>query len=199
VSAEIFAGTAFSLPTKLTVRLQDAEDIMIKARYHTKPWFGSPYYALRLGYDKWSTELVHHKLYLQNPSNGVESFNVSHGYNMAFVNRAFTPDDAVSIFRLGLGMVVGHPEGRIKGRDMSPVKSFLGGGYHIAGVCVQVAFGPAINVIEHFFFRPEVKLTAAWARMPINGNASVIVPNIAIHTLLGIGYTSVKARSKACA
>lgn len=192
LTAEVFAGTSWSLPTTLRIDQRGEDIIKFKARYHTLPWHGSPYYAYRLGYQKWSAELVHHKLYLQNPTSEIEHFEVSHGYNMAMLSRTLPYRNSPGIFRIGLGMVIGHPEGRIRGKAINPVKSFLGGGYHLSGICVQAAAGPPLSIAKHWFFRPEVKLTAAWSRMPLLGGGTATVPNIALHTLFGFGYRSAR-------
>ncbi|RNI30581.1 hypothetical protein EFB08_04850 [Rufibacter latericius] len=190
LTAEVFAGTSWSLPMPLRIEQPGEPTLRFKARYTTRPWTGSPYYAYRLGYENWSAELVHHKVYLENPPSEIEHFEVSHGYNLAMVSRAFPFRESPGIFRIGLGMVIGHPEGRIRGKAINPVKSLLGGGYHISGVCLQVAVGSKLGVADHWFFRPEAKLTAAWARMPLAGGGSATVPNIALHTLFGFGYRS---------
>jgi hypothetical protein len=189
-TAEVFGGTAWSLSLPLRIKQPGEAPIRFKARYRTRPWQGSPYYAYRLGYQHWSAELVHHKIYLQNPTPEVEHFEVSHGYNLAMVSRALPVAVSPALFRLGLGLVIGHPEGRIRGKAINPVRSVLGGGYHISGLCVQAAAGPPLSLAEHWFFRPEVKVTAAWARMPLAGGGTATVPNIALHTLFGFGYRS---------
>lgn len=189
-TAEIFAGTAWNLPMPLHIEQPGESPLNLRARYKTRPWQGSPYYAYRLGYDGWCAELVHHKLYLQNPPPEIEHFEVSHGYNMAMVSRTLPYHGAQPIFRLGIGLVIGHPEGRIRGKAINPVKSMLGGGYHISGLCVQLAVGPPLGITEHWFFRPEAKLTAAWARMPLSGDGYAEVPSLALHTLMGFGYRS---------
>lgn len=191
LTAEVFAGTAWSLPLPLRIEQPGEAPIRFKARYSTRPWRGSPYYAYRLGYQHWSTELVHHKLYLENPPSEIEHFEVSHGYNLAMVSRAIPFDDSPAL-RIGLGLVIGHPEGRIRGKAINPVRSLLRGGYHISGFCLQAAVGPQLEIAEHWFFLPEAKLTAAWARMPLAGGGAAIVPNIALHALFGFGYRSLR-------
>ena len=192
LTAEVFAGTSWSLPLPLRIEQPSKTPIRFKARYSTRPWKGSPYYAYRLGYQHWSAELVHHKLYLDNPSSEIEHFEVSHGYNLAMISRALSFNNSPAIFKIGLGMVIGHPEGRIRGKVINPVRSLLGGGYHISGLCLQAAVGPQLGIAEHWFFRPEVKLTAAWACMPVAGGGNATVPNIALHTLFGFAYRSVR-------
>lgn len=189
-TAEVFAGTSWSLPTSLKIAQPGEAPIRFKARYRTRPWHGSPYYAYRVGYRNWSAELVHQKVYLRNPPPEVDYFEVSHGYNLAMVSRAVPFNNAPAIFRIGLGLVIGHPEGSIRGKPINPVQSFLGGGYHISGVCLQAAVGPPLRLAGHWYFKPEAKLTAAWARMPLAGGGTATVPNIALHTLFGFGYRS---------
>jgi hypothetical protein len=133
---------------------------------------------------------VHHKLYLQNQPPEIQHFEVSHGYNLAMVSRAVPLAERYGVFRFGIGLVIGHPEGRIRGQAINPVRSLLGGGYHISGLCLQVAAGPPLGVAKHWFFRPETKLTAAFTRMPLAGGGTATVPNIALHTLVGFGYRS---------
>ena len=190
LTAEVFTGTAWNLPLPLRIEQPGEVPIQFKARYSTRPWSGSPYYAYRLGYRHWSAELVHHKLYLDNPPSGIEHFEVSHGYNLAMVSRGIPFSNAPVSFRVGLGLVIGHPEGRIRGKAIHPVHSLLGGGYHISGLCLQAAAGPQLGIADNWFFRPEVKLTAAWARMPLAGGGTATVPNVAVHTLFGFGYRS---------
>jgi hypothetical protein len=192
LTGEVFAGTAWSLPLPLRVEQPGQTPIHFKARYSTRPWRSSPYYAYRLGYQHWSAELVHHKLYLENPPPEIEHFEVSHGYNLVMISRTLAPGDSPAIFRIGLGLVIGHPEGRIRGKAINPVRSLLGGGYHISGLCLQAAAGPQLGIAEHWFFRPEFKITAAWAQMPLVGGGVTKVPNIALHTLFGFGYRSLR-------
>ncbi|HEY4651021.1 MAG TPA: hypothetical protein VIG72_06380 [Pontibacter sp.] len=173
---------------RLTIKQPGEPDIVFTARYKTRPWRGAPYYAYRIGYQHWTLELVHHKLYLENPPPKIGHFEVSHGYNLALVSRniPFTTDP--SLVRVGVGLVIAHPEGRIRGRAINPVRSFLGGGYHFSGVCFQAVVGPRLYISEHWFIRPEAKLTAAWAQVPLAGGGNARVPNVAFHTLLGVGY-----------
>jgi hypothetical protein len=185
---EVFAGTAWSLPLPLRIAQPGELPVRFKARFSTRPWTGAPYYAYRLGYRQWSAELVHHKLYLENPPPEIQHFEVSHGYNLVMVSRALPFSASPTVFRVGLGLVIGHPEGQIRGKAINPVRSLLGGGYHISGLCLQAAAGPQLGIAQHWFFRPEFKFTAAWAQMPLAGGGVARVPNIALHTLLGFGY-----------
>ncbi len=192
LSAELFAGTAWSVPTPLTVRLPGAEPARLRARYATRPLADAPYYAYRVGYGTPArgveAELVHHKLYLENPRPPVEHFEVTHGYNLATAG-ARTPAGRYQV-RVGLGVVVAHPEGRVAGRAVNPVRSLLGGGYHVAGATAQLAVGrryPFGRGATAAFAAPELKLTASTARVPLAGGGYATVPNVAVHALAGLG------------
>jgi hypothetical protein len=193
LSAELFAGTAWSLRTPLGVRLPGAPSTTQRARYGTRPFADAPYYAYRVGYGSPSraveAELVHHKLYLENPAPPIERFEVTHGYNLATANvRAPAGRHQV---RAGVGFVVAHAEGRIAGRPVGgDRRTLLGGGYHVAGATLQLAVGrryPFGRGAVAAYAAPELKLTASTARVPVGGGGSVSVPNVALHVLGGLG------------
>lgn len=169
-------------------------DLHFKARYRTRPWKGAPYYAYRLGYDRWEAELVHHKIYLQNPPPEIEHFEVSHGYNLAMVN--YVRPSYGFVIRFGLGLLIGHPEGKIRGKSVGPVRSLLGGGYHISGISAQLSLARELDLSRHLFINPEVKLTAAWGRVPLAGGGRAEIPNIALHALTGLGFRTEERREK---
>jgi hypothetical protein len=190
LAAELEIGGAWSLPLPLTVAIDDARSTFT-ARYSTRPFQDAPYYSYRIARASngraVELEMLHHKLYLENPRDPVQDFQVSHGYNQAMLNVAQAGDGWG--LRLGLGIVVAHPEGRIGGRDVGPLPTILGGGYHIAGIATQFSVarrhalsGGATAPTATF----EAKITAASAHIAVNGG-SVTVPNIALHVLGGVG------------
>jgi hypothetical protein len=196
---ELLLGTAWSLPTPLVIELPGVPTVRRRARYSTRPWSDSPYYAYRAGGGStaargapagYEAELVHHKLYMDNPSPPVEHFEVTHGYNLLMAS-AVRPANRLAV-RFGVGLVIAHAEGSIAGQRVGGSRrTFLGGGYHIAGVTAQVGVGR-----RYFLGRgrvaayavPEAKLTASVARVPLGDDGgSVLVPNIAVHLLAGLG------------
>jgi len=191
LTAEIFAGSAWHFPMPLLVDLPEGHT-RLRARYHTRPFADAPYYSVRAGYVTAAgraveVEMLHHKLYLQNPTPPVERFEVSHGYNMAMVN-AVWPANGWQL-RVGLGLVIAHPEGMIAGRSVDSNRTWLGSGYHIAGVTAQAVVGRryALNHGRTMApATPEAKLTASWAQMPIPGGR-ITVPDVSVHALGGIG------------
>ncbi|HEU4564794.1 MAG TPA: hypothetical protein VFS05_09105 [Gemmatimonadaceae bacterium] len=183
---ELFAGAAHSFRTPLHIRQEGEEEIALTARWATRPFRAPPYYAYRVGWwsrgHAWEAELVHHKLYLENPPPEVQHFEVTHGYNQVTVNRA-SPLGGLTV-RVGVGVVIAHTENQVRGREQRG-GGFLGG-YHLAGATTQLALGGRIPFTPNLWLALEGKLTGSWARVPVAGG-SATVPNVAAHALAGIG------------
>ena len=187
--AAFFAGTAWSLPTRLVIRQRGEPELRLRARYETRPWADAPYYAYRLGYaprgrDAVEAELVHHKVYLANRPPEVQQFEVTHGYNLATLNYARRRPGDWSV-RVGLGLTIAHAENVVRGRRNGPIRSLLGGGYQIAGPTAQVAAGYGWALGRHVSLLPELKLTASHARVSV-ADGWATVPNVALHALVGL-------------
>ena len=191
LAAELFGGSAWSLPLPLTAELPEGRT-RIRARYSTRPFADSPYYSYRgsiSGRDGGvEAEMLHHKLYLENPVPPIDRLEITHGYNLPTIN--LVGPGAGWLFRMGLGLVVAHPEGRVAGRPISAGRTFLGGGYQIAGITTQLAVGRRYLLgrgLVAMTGAPEAKLTGSWARMRLEGGGRLIAPNVAVHLLGGLG------------
>ncbi|MBN2537511.1 hypothetical protein JXB37_04445 [candidate division WOR-3 bacterium] len=188
--AELGLGTAFSLPSNLVIRQDGEEDIELVARYDTRPLHEVPYYDLRVGKadrrGAWELELVHHKLYLANRPGEVELFEITHGYNLMTANRALALGDVV--LRLGAGTVMTHPESTIRGRVFDERQGILTTGWYFSGPCAQVGAGWQRPLSDRWRLNAELKLTGAWARVPVAGGTAD-VPNLALHLVAGAGYS----------
>jgi hypothetical protein len=203
VHAEVLFGTAWSLPTPLIIRVPNTAPIRRRGRYSTHPWSDAPYYAYRVGVGSLSergvpaayeVELLHHKLYLDDPRPPVEHFEVTHGYNLVTANVVRPANQFAA--RFGVGLVIAHAEGRIAGERVGGTRrTFLGGGYHIAGLTAQLAVGRRYAFARGrvaVYALPEVKVTASIARVPLgDAGGRVLVPNIAVHALAGLGVRRV--------
>lgn len=198
--AEFLLGTAWSLRTPLVIRLPGRAPLRLRARYGTRPWADAPYYAYRLGGGRAAgcaapagaeAELLHHKLYLENPAPPVERFEVTHGYNLAGA-AAVRPAGRVAV-RFGVALVVAHAEGRVAGTRVEQTRrTFLGGGYHIAGASAQLAVGRRYALTRGpatvLYAVPEAKITGSLARVPVgDAGGAAFVPNAAAHALAGLG------------
>ena len=188
---EVLTGSAWHVPLPLAVNV-DGKRSRIRARYATRPFADAPYYSYRAAWTERDgagieAEMLHHKLYLRNPSPPIERLEVTHGYNLPSVN-VTGPGHGWRV-RLGVGLVVAHPEGRVAGRELNGARTALGGGYHIAGITAQLAVGrryPLGRGLTHVFAAPEAKITASWAHISID-SVVLRIPNVAFHALGGLG------------
>ena len=183
VTFEYFQGTAFNLPTPLTIAQTGHPDISVTADYSVRPLDDIWYYAARLGYWRqnrgWIIELLHHKIYLDNPPADVASFEVTHGYNIVTLNRGWRRDQ--TMFLAGGGVVIPHTNSVVRGRERP-----IAAPYTFAGAAVQASVTRRFQVRPWLFASVEGKVTAAWARVPVaDGHAAA--PNVALHGLAGVG------------
>jgi hypothetical protein len=193
LAIEAATGTALSLPLPLTIEQNGFAPLSTTAHYATRPFEGAPYYAWRIGLwhhaSAWELQLVHSKVYLENPPPEVERFQVTHGYDMLTVGKAWQRGSLV--VRAGGGIVFAHPESTIRGQTWPETGGLslgfiglLNGGYFFTGPTGRVSISRRFG--HRFFVAPELELTASRARVPIvDGEASV--PNIALHPRVAIG------------
>lgn len=180
---EAFTGTAHNFTTPLTVHQDGQPGFRMDARYDTRPFTGSPYDAARVGWWKgssgWELQLVHHKLYLANPTPEVSALEISHGYNMLTLSRASSWRGFT--LRGGAGLVVTFPETTIRGRKRPTL------GYDLSGFTVAAGVGRRWPEGARLSLTGEVRLTLSWVTIPVfEGEADV--PNRALHFLAGLGY-----------
>ena len=185
---EAMGGYAYSFDMPLTIHQDQEQDIDLTARYNTLSFDTPIYYALRVGRWRedraWEIELIHLKIRLENTPPEVDWFEVSHGYNLVTVNRAWRL--RYGILRVGLGVVVSHPENTVRGKKFPADDGLLASEYYLSGASAQVAVNRRFHLSERLFLGMEGKLTAAYAEIPIeDGDAEV--PNVSAHVLLGMG------------
>lgn len=187
-TASLGTGDAYSFHSKLHIEQDGEDDIDMTAHYKTHAldtlaW----YYDIKVGKWKddkaWEIESLHHKLYLDNKPDEVQQFDISHGYNINTINRAWLVNGF--IYRVGLGIVVTHPETEVRGKKYNDEGGW--NGFHLSGVTSQIGMEKRFYTEGHLFYSIEGKFTASYARIPIaDGHADV--PNYAIHGILSIGY-----------
>jgi hypothetical protein len=181
-SIEIQTGSAYNLSTTLQIQQANQSNLEFDADYATKPWEDAPYYGYRISRRKyqstWEIEFLHHKLYLENNPPEVQRFEITHGYNMLFVNHVWNLRNFD--IRAGGGIVISHTESTIRNLPLET-------GYDLSGIAGQLGASKRLYLSHHFFLNLETKFTFSHASVSINqGDASV--PNIALHGLVGIGY-----------
>jgi hypothetical protein len=89
--------------------------------------------------------------------------------------------------RLGAGLVLAWPHITVRGRELDETRGVFGTGWHASGAAVQVAVSKHRIWFDHWLVGTEMKLTGAWARVPLDGG-SADVPNVAFHFQIGAGY-----------
>ena len=187
---EAFGGSSVSLPTPLTFHQGGLPDISLTAHYETRAWHSAPYYAWRIGHwrgnSAWMFEFIHHKVYLEDPPAGVQHFEVSHGYNLFVITRAWRKGRH-TILTLGAGPIIGHPESEVRGRKFpEDGRGIFSDGYFFGGGTVVGGLGQWHSLTKDVFVSAETKLSASYARLPIQ-DGHAVVPNVAAHFHLGVG------------
>lgn len=131
---EVLSGDAYCFRTPLKMHLADHPDISENtADYATNPFQTPIYYAIRAGRwhnnRAWELEMVHLKIDLQNKPDNVQRFEVSHGYNLITLNRAWLYHFLV--LRIGVGVVVSHSESTIYNQGFDEHGGLLREGYYL--------------------------------------------------------------------
>ncbi|MCK8824306.1 hypothetical protein [Fuchsiella alkaliacetigena] len=190
---EALGGVVYNLETVLRIEEEDGEEIKIdRADYATRPFDTPLYYSLRVARWKdnaaWEFEFIHHKLYLETEHEDIDNFEVTHGYNIFTINRAWNINNFD--YRLGAGMVLAHPDVTMAGEERFVEEGgILDTGYYLTGPALQAAVSRRFELTEKLFATVEGKATSARAVMPISEEGEEArVPNLALHGLFGIGY-----------
>jgi len=157
----------------------------VNADYETRGLSTPVYYVVRgarwSGDAGWELALIHDKLYLNNPPSGTSSLQISHGFNIVPLTRAYRAGDWT--WRLGAGPVLTHAEAVINGASYDgPTK--------LSGVAALAGGGWRFRLAERAFVSIEAMLSAAYARPTLPGSPSgeLEVRNVAVHGLFGFGY-----------
>jgi hypothetical protein len=194
-AVELYLGHSINKDYDLTIKLDDGRRISLKSEYDTKPFSFPPFYALRYGYwqnnTAWEIEHIHHKIYLEDLAEEplVQKFQITDGYNLFSINRAWDIDD--TIYRLGLGTVVSHPDAVVDG-----IKTYVDGGeglpkiwadgYHWSGYNVLAGIQKRFFRSDNSYFTVEAKAIHSWTKVPLE-NGSVEVPNTSLQLMFGYG------------
>ena len=188
-SIEIQGSTAENISMPLHISQLGYSDININARFNSKSLSAPISWDWRIsrwsGGQAWEIEAIHHKLYLENATNEVSQFNISHGFNLVCINKAFEHKYFVS--HIGLGVVLAHAENIVRSLSYDDAQGFLKiGFYEPAGPVLNLSISRPFLITKRWFLNAEVKSTIAFANVKvINGHADVY--NVAFHFILGLG------------
>src|SRR5574341_251609 len=182
---EGFLGDAYNLSSRLKIEQDGGYAKTLSADYRTRGFAPPFYYVLRAARwhegRAWEGALIHHKLYLANPPDGVADLSISHGFNIVSLNRAVRA--AHWVYRFGGGLVITHAEATINGVRYD-------GPYRLSGAALLVGGGWRFDFSRSFFASAELMATAAYASAKLSGppDGRIETSNVAIHALAGIGY-----------
>lgn len=187
-SVELMGAGVYNVPLPLKIRQQGQSDLRLTARYSTEPFVLPVYYDWRISRwqedRSWELEFIHHKLYLDNTTTEIQKFNISHGFNLLFVNRGF--DRQGFRYRAGAGMVIAHPESKVRGLTFGSSTDDRDGGYYLSGPALQGAVNRRFYLGDRFFVTAEAKTTLTYASVKVaQGRADVY--SWAFHLLIGVG------------
>ncbi len=189
ISFEVYSGFAYNLPTQLTVTEEGKEDVTLMADWETESFQDALYYGLRVGLweDKkgWEIEFMHHKIKLTNAPEEIDSLEISHGYNLLTLNRAWELEPAY--IHLGLGFVFTHPDLKLRGKDREHSQSGIIPGRNIAGPTMQVSAGRRYKISDKTYGFLEGKITTTYANIEYD-DGEIRAPNIAVHLVFGLGF-----------
>lgn len=185
---ELHGGEVYNVPLPLSIHQNGFPDLKMTARYSTDPFKLPIYWDMRFSRwqdeKSWEIELIHHKLYLSNTTPEIQKFNISHGFNMLFLNRGF--DKYRYRFRAGTGLILAHPESKIRGKEFGDTGDDFDLGYYITGPVANFGIGRAIHFNRRFYLDAELKTTMAYSSVKIaQGHADVF--HLTFHLILGIG------------
>ena len=188
-TAEAYLGGAANFRTTLRIEQPPYSDLRWDAEYDTRAFEMPLYYALRVarwkGDRAWGLDLVHHKLHLRNPPPEVQSFVVSHGYNLLTFGRARRW--AGLVLWINAGAVIAHPENTVRGARLSESRGALGLGYYLAGATVGASVAKRFALGPRWLAALEAGFTGSSARVPVEGGHAD-VPNVALHVRAGLGW-----------
>ena len=184
-----FLGASKSLDTRFELTQSGYPTIEFTGSYESRSFDPPLYWAARFSWlralSAWELQIVHNKVHLVDPPPEIQSFEVSHGFNLLTANYAFrSPHVDV---RFGAGIVFAHPESVVRGYTWSG-EAQPKWGYVVTGPAFLAGAGRAFRVAGRFAVVPEAMLSVSRARVPVPmGDASFW--DVAFHLLLGAQAT----------
>ncbi len=197
-SFEANFGVPINLVHPIKIKQAGYPDLNFKAKYYSEPFKQPYFYVYRFSKWKndkgWQLEMMHQKLYLENPPNEVQYFSITHGYNLIMLSRAFK----ISIFKekdfivsLGSGIILAHGENMVRGKELDQEQSFFNLGYYPTGPVLNLAIAKKFNLSKRFYFNVESKFNTSHANVPIvDGEASLWHSSFSF--VGGVGYSFIQ-------
>ena len=185
---ELLLGNAWNMREDLVIKQDGYPDILVEDAYFNVEAFVPPlYYSLRWAFFEeesgaWEIELNHLKLYLDEFPNDVQAFDISHGYNLLWFNRAWFLEDF--ILHAGAGVVIAHPNISVRNQNNY---SYGNENHSICGGSLHASIQKRFDITQKWFLSLEAKAVYALADVPF-AQGSVVVQNRSLHATFGFGY-----------
>jgi hypothetical protein len=190
LSVEMMSGSAYNVPTPLTIQQNGFPDLRIMARYDTRP-FGpyAPYYSWRVtvwqGDQGWEFQQVHHRLFLSNTTAEIQAFAIHYGYNYFMIGHAWRR--GAYVIHASGGLVITNPSSEIRGLSLNTQDSnALDAGYRRSGVGFGATLEREFRIASHIYLLGEGSILGGLAKVPVV-DGSARVPTIGLHGRLGLG------------
>ena len=192
---DISLGDAYSVPGNIIIERDLDDNIEFTSSYKTRGLKSPQYYSIRLRNTLFNKdielELVHHKLYIDSglPPE-VSKFEITDGFNLLMCNISSDFISSLSC-RLGVGVVVAHPDVTINGetnfiRGGGLIPKFWSDGYHWGGISSQASVFHS-RQIKNIRYHVETKCVYAKSKIPVIGG-SMNIRNISFHLLAGLSF-----------
>jgi hypothetical protein len=190
---EVWLGDAWSLSTPVTFQQINQPAISAQADWSTRPYAPAWVYAYRLarwsGRSAWAFEVMHHKIYMDNPPPGVAYLRVTNGVNFLLAERLWRRGGWE--YGFGAGPILAVPVSSVRGLIYDNAHGFLHSQYELAGPGIQINLARRLQLLPFTSGSLAVKATAAYLYLHIaDGHATT--PNFALHLQYGLALQTTK-------
>jgi hypothetical protein len=188
VEAQVFFGSAASLPLPMTIRQNGQPDLHFTAHWATRPTRPTWYYAWRVGYwngnRAWRLDHTHHKIYLTRRPPEVTDFRITNGFNIVSVSRAFRTGRFT--WSAGAGPVITYSYSTVRGKVDNQDHGV--NGYTLAGGSLIGMATREFPLISRLVLSLDGRLSASYVSVPIRDGRARL-PNVAAHLHAGLGWS----------
>ena len=188
LTIDLMLGSAYNLPTPLTIRQENYPDLKHTARYDTRPFGGyAPYYAGRLtfwrGDGGWEFEVIHHRLFLSNTTAEIQRFEIHFCYSYLLAGRAWRTH-GFELHANG-GVVMTNPANVVRGMPMNTSDAGApDAGYDITGVGGSFAVSREFKLVGRLSLIGTAAVVAGTVSVPV-ATGSARAPNVGLHGQVG--------------
>ena len=191
-------GTAYNIPTYLKIQQEGHDPIELWARYATKGFKVPIYWDYKLEFETEKNLLglrsTHHKLYLTNPTPEINTFSITHGYNLVMAYYGWKK----KYFDLlvGGGIAFSHPEGVVHGEFIALEEGIplYGGKYRLTAPNFEFEIKRKWYFTNRMFFNYGLRFLAGYAKPKIIDGYIETYP-IGIHIAAGMGIDFYKIKN----